>query len=83
MAAGATTAVRGLASKVFSNTIQNITRSGEHFSIIFLRISKFIICVLIIYMNLIYCNRLCGEDFFHGTAPLTFEFQNISFYFII
>jgi hypothetical protein len=35
MAAGATTAVRGLASKVFSNTIQNITRSGEHFSAIF------------------------------------------------
>jgi hypothetical protein len=35
MAAGAAAAVRGVATKVFSNTIQNITRSGESFSVIF------------------------------------------------
>jgi hypothetical protein len=58
MAAGAAAAVRGLASKVFSNTIQNITRSGEHFSVIFLQISKYIIRVLLIYIILIYCESL-------------------------
>jgi hypothetical protein len=54
MAAGAAAAVRGLVSKVFSNIIQNITRSGESFSVIFLRISKYILCVLFIYIGRIF-----------------------------
>jgi hypothetical protein len=54
MAAGAAAAVRGVATKVFSNIIQNITRSGESFSVIFLRISKYILCVLFIYIGRIF-----------------------------